>query len=290
MEQIRSGILMTPDIPFREAARRWRLVEQLGFDYLYTADHSRDFRRDGPWFDGWTTLAAMALATSRIRIGTLVSNPILRGPTLLARQALAVDHLSGGRLELGIGAGIARFDHAAMGVPFWPIDERMARFREYMSIVDGLLRSVQGYVFPGRFHPIEHPALDPETVQRPRPPLILGGHSPTVRALAAEMGDGWNVHGTNARSLEDTVELVGQQNAAMDEACAAAGRAPRAVRRSVVLWGSIDPFTPGASLESLVDLFHAAGVSEFVVTWPETDHPEALLERAADTLRSRRAG
>jgi alkanesulfonate monooxygenase SsuD/methylene tetrahydromethanopterin reductase-like flavin-dependent oxidoreductase (luciferase family) len=97
---------------------RWRRVEELGFDFLFVADHARHTRESSHiWFDGWTTLAAMALETSTIRIGTLVANPILRRPTVLAKAAAAVDHLSEGRLELGIGEGVERFDHDETGSP-----------------------------------------------------------------------------------------------------------------------------------------------------------------------------
>ena len=96
---------------------------------MWVADHSSDTRTDssgghrdldGTWFDGWTVLAVMAQQTTRIRIGTLVSNPVLRPPALLAKEALTVDHLSEGRLELGIGTGIEPIDHATMGLEYWP--------------------------------------------------------------------------------------------------------------------------------------------------------------------------
>ena len=132
---MRFGIEVPQDAPFPALIERWRRVEELGFDHLWVADHSADTRTDpsgnyrnldGTWFDGWTVLAVMAMETTRIRIGTLVSNPVLRPPALLAKEALTIDHLSGGRLELGIGTGIEPLDHATMGIDYWSAGERVA--------------------------------------------------------------------------------------------------------------------------------------------------------------------
>ena len=122
---MRFGIEVPQDAPFPALVERWQVVEELGFDHLWVADHSADTRidhsgdyrnLDATWFDGWTVLAVMAMETTHIRIGTLVSNPVLRPPALLAKEALTIDHLSGGRLELGIGTGIEPLDHATMGI------------------------------------------------------------------------------------------------------------------------------------------------------------------------------
>src|SRR5919107_3243021 len=136
-EAVRFGIEVPQDAPFPALVERWHRVEELGFDHLWVADHSADTRTDhsgdyrnldGTGFDGGTVLAIMAKETTRIRIGTLVSNPVLRPPALLAKEALTVDHLSGGRLELGIGTGIEPLDHAAVGLDYWSPGERVARF------------------------------------------------------------------------------------------------------------------------------------------------------------------
>lgn len=119
---LRFGVYVLQDAPLPVLRGRWREAEELGFDDIWLADHARDLRRpSGHWFDAWATLAVMATETARARIGTLVSNPVLRPPAMLARLATTVDHLSGGRLELGIGTGIAGFDRDATGTPYWPI-------------------------------------------------------------------------------------------------------------------------------------------------------------------------
>ena len=144
MPELRFGVLVVPDAGFPTLVGRWRRVEHLGFDFLFVADHYRHTRAASlPWFDGWTALATMALETKTVRIGPLVANPVLRGPAVLAKAAVAVDHLSNGRLELAIGKGVEQFDHMAVGEPYWPPAERSARFGEYVEIVRGLLNSSQ---------------------------------------------------------------------------------------------------------------------------------------------------
>jgi alkanesulfonate monooxygenase SsuD/methylene tetrahydromethanopterin reductase-like flavin-dependent oxidoreductase (luciferase family) len=141
----RFGVLVPQDAPFETLVERWKAAEALGFDAAYVADHTGDYRDlDGYWLDGWTVLAHLAAETTRIRIGTLVANPLLHHPVQLAKQAVAVDQLSGGRLELGIGTGIAGFDHDAVGEPYWAPRERAARFAEYVAVVDEVLRSSRG--------------------------------------------------------------------------------------------------------------------------------------------------
>ncbi len=166
---------MLQDAPFPELRERWRQVEELGFDFLFVADHARhpgdSFHT---WFDGWTSLVAMALETNAIQIGTLVANPVLHRPTVLARAASAVDHLSGGRLELAIGQGVERFDHTETGTPYWPPAERARRFREYVEIVDGVLRSSEApFNFDGDYHEAHDVVLAPPPLKRPRPPIMV---------------------------------------------------------------------------------------------------------------------
>ena len=282
---MRFGILVPQDAPFDVLAERWRRAEELGFDQLWVADHTADYRDlNGHWFDGWATLAAMATTTSRIRIGPLVANPILRHPAVLARQAASVDHLSGGRLELGIGTGIAGFDHAAVGSEYWSPRERAARFREYVEVVDSLLTAgPQGYQFRGRHYGTTGPALAPPCPQRPRPPLVVGGQSPTVRRIAAERADCWNTHGPFDRNASEIWEITRQQNAELDELCATHGRDPAVLRRSLLLFGELDAWASPDAFERIVSQFRDAGMHEFVVFWPPDDRLH-LLERIATTV------
>jgi alkanesulfonate monooxygenase SsuD/methylene tetrahydromethanopterin reductase-like flavin-dependent oxidoreductase (luciferase family) len=285
----RFGVLVLQDADFSILRERWRRVEELGFDFLFVADHARHTReRSHTWFDGWTTLAAMALETSTIRIGPLVANPILRSPTVLAKAAAAVDHLSKGRLELAIGQGVERFDHDETGIAYWSSAERAARFREYVEIVDGALRSWEApFSFEGRHHRAQDVVLAPAPVQRPRPPITVGGRSPTVLRAAAERADCWNTFGLTPTPAEEVAETTRRQNRELDERCAQLGRDPAELRRSLVMWAPLDPWAARGAFERIVESFRDAGIAEFIVMWPPEDRL-ALLERAAATITSLR--
>lgn len=279
---LRFGVLDLPDAPFPILADRWRLMEDLGFDFLWAPDHTAFWRNlDAPWFDGWTTLTAMASHTRRVRIGTLVTNPILRHPVILARQAAAVDHLSGGRLELGIGTGIAEFDHAAVGSAFWPPRERAERFSEYVGVVDDLLRSAgRPFSFAGRHYATHDARILPEPVQRPRPPITVGGQSPTVLRVAAARADCWNTHGPVRDGVEDILAVTRRQCALLDELCAAAGREPGSVRRSLLLFDALDAWSSTVALERIVEQFCEIVIREYTLFWPG-DNRRGEIERIA---------
>jgi alkanesulfonate monooxygenase SsuD/methylene tetrahydromethanopterin reductase-like flavin-dependent oxidoreductase (luciferase family) len=279
---LRFGVYIVQDAPLDVLRRRWREAEELGFDDIWLADHTRDFRSSsGYWLDAWIVLGIMAVETTRVRIGTLVSNPILRPPAVLARLAATVDNLSGGRLELGIGTGIAGFDHDATGTPYWPIAERLARFAEYVTIVDELLCRAPGPVsYEGTFHRSVGLGLEPPPVQRPRPPLTVGGQSPAVLRVAAERADCWNTHGPFGRSVEEILDLTRRQNGRLDELCRSVGRDPAGLRRALLLYDALHAWSTPGAFETTVSAFSEAGISEFVVFWPEEDR-RGLFERAA---------
>jgi alkanesulfonate monooxygenase SsuD/methylene tetrahydromethanopterin reductase-like flavin-dependent oxidoreductase (luciferase family) len=283
---MRFGLLIPPDAPFPELVRRWQLADELGFDAAYTADHTGDYRDlSGHWFEGWTTLAALTQSTSRIRIGTLVSNPVLRSPVLLAKQSVAVDHLSNGRLELGVGTGIAGFDHAAVGIDYWPTGERVARFAEYIEVLDRVLRSAgQPYHFDGRYYRTADTPWAPPPVQQPRPPITVGGQSPTVRRVAARFADCWNTHGPFGATVDQILELTAAQNTEMDDLCESYRRSPADVRRSLLLFEALDPWVSGRSLDETVTRFAPVGVTEFVLFWPPPEQMPLLEKIATDVI------
>lgn len=282
------GLAVDVDAPFPELIERARTAEALGFDTVYVPDHSRPWRHDpipgGIWFDGWTVLTAFAMATSTIRLGTLVTNPVLRPPGLVVRQALAVDHLSSGRLQLGVGTGIAGFDHEAAGVPYWPLTERIARFREYVTFVEAALRSggvpieANGRFFSGHLTGL------PEPVQSPRPPMTVAGASKGVRAVAVDHADGWNTHGAFGVAPEDLIDHLSALNADVSVRCEAAGRQPTDLRRSVLLLGSLSPWTSVGRLAELVEVMSRIGFEEIVVFWPWNDDERSVFEHQSSQL------
>lgn len=290
-EGVRFGVLVLTDAPFATLFERWHRVEELGFDFLFAPDHARHTHDPSqPWFDGLTALTAMALQTSTIRIGTLVANPLLRPPSTLAKAASAIDHLSNGRLELGIGMGVEEFDHREVGSRYWDPKERAARFREYVGIVDGVLRSADvPYSFEGRYYQTSEASIAPPPPQRPRPPVLVGARSRTARAVAVDHGDCWNTYGlAGEEPVDEIVKRTRRRNDELDEWCVEAGRDPRSLRRSIVFWPPLDPWAEPNGFARLVDAFHGAAVNEFVVMWPG-DERVSLLEEAAAAMVSLRS-
>jgi len=286
---LRFGVLVVPDAPFPVLVQRWRHVEALGFDFLFVADHYRHPRDASlPWFDGWTALAAMALQTSSIRIGPLVANPILRGPAGVAKAAAAIDHLSSGRLELAIGKGVEKSDHEATGTPLWSARERAARFREYVDVVDGLLGSWETpFTFEGRYYRTHQTSLAPAPVQRPSPPITVGGQSLTVRRVAAERAACWNTFALGDVPFDEILAILRHHNQELDQLCAELGRDPAEVRRSLVLWKPLDPWETPDALDRIVTAFAEAGFGEFIIMWPPEDGTR-LIEHAAHTVAALR--
>ncbi|WP_053202320.1 LLM class flavin-dependent oxidoreductase [Jiangella muralis] len=282
----RFGVLVLPGADAPTLLDRFRRVEQLGFDQLFLPDHIGNiFGTEPPWLDGWTMTTAAALTTSTVRVGTLVSNPILRAPAVLAKESLTVDQLSGGRLELGIGAGIMDVDHHATGTAPWTVKERVARYPEYVRILDEVLRGDgEPYTFEGDWYTVRDLPTGPPSAQRPRPPLIVGGQAPTVLRVAAERADVWNTNGRPDASLDENVALAAQWSRRVDEFAAAAGRDPSAIRRSVLLWAGTDALSGPAELEELVDRYAPAGFTEFVLGWPRPADLDRFERLALDVI------
>jgi F420-dependent oxidoreductase-like protein len=193
-----------------------RATEDLGFDAFFRSDHYLHMSGDGrpgPT-DAWLTLAALARETSRIRLGTLVSPATFRLPGPLAISVAQVDQMSGGRAELGLGAGWFEREHDAYGIPFPPTGERFDRFAEQVEIVHGLLSTPEGesYSFAGRHYQLRDAPARPKPVQQPHPPLILGGAGKKRGAeLAARFADEYNVAFS---SLAETAQILDRVRAA----------------------------------------------------------------------------
>lgn len=210
-----------------------RASEDLGFDAFFRSDHYLTMGGDGlpgPT-DAWLTLAGLARETSRIRLGTLLTAATFRQPGPLAISVAQVDRMSGGRVELGLGAGWYEAEHSAYGIPFPATGERFDRLEEQFAVISGLWATTEGETFsyPGEHYRLtDSPAL-PKPVQRPGPPLIVGGHG-AVRtpALAARYAAEFNVPFSD-------VDTVGRQYERVRAACGAAGRDPAELIYSAAL-------------------------------------------------------
>ena len=236
MNQLRFSVLVLPNVPWPDLLRRCQHVEALGFDFLGLADHLVDWAGGkGPWFELWTQLAAIAQATTRVRLTTLVAQIPLRNPVLLASQALTADHISGGRLDVGLGIGL-EVDPAyrMMGIENWSAKERVARFGEYVEIVDRLL-SQEETTFQGRFYKVDAAALRPRPVQSPRPPLVIAAMGPVMLGHAARHADVWNSI-SFAKTFEAQLAETQLRVAAIDARCARIGRDPATLRRSYLMF------------------------------------------------------
>ena len=216
-----------------------RLVEETGFEGFFRADHYRAMGDEpalpGPT-DAWLTLAALARETSRIRLGTLVTSATFRLPGPLAVMVAQVDRMSGGRVELGIGAGWYEREHTAYGIPFPPVAERFDRLAEQLEIVTGLWRTPvdETYSFTGEhYRLVDAPAL-PKPVQQPGPPVIVGGRGPKrTPELAARYADEFNMP---FKSVAETAAAYDRVREACDRTGRdASGRAPLTLSAGIVV-------------------------------------------------------
>jgi F420-dependent oxidoreductase-like protein len=207
-------------------------TEDLGFDAFFRSDHYLKMG-DGSGLpgptDSWATLAGLALETSRIRLGTMVTAATFRLPGPLAITVAQVDQMSGGRVELGIGTGWFAEEHTAYGIPFPPVSERFDRLEEQLAIITGLWATDVGetFSFAGRHYQLtDSPAL-PKPAQRPRPPVVIGGTGPRrTPRLAARFADEYNAQ---FHSVRDSAAAFTRTR----EACEAIGRYPDSMIYSV---------------------------------------------------------
>jgi F420-dependent oxidoreductase-like protein len=253
----------------------WRIADEAGFDHLWGFDHFNPIFADvaGNIFEGMTLLAAMAEATTRVRIGLMVTGNTYRHPGVLAKMATTIDHLSGGRLEFGIGASGAEAEHTMLGIPFYTPGERVRRLGEALTVCR-MLWTEERASFDGRYYRLRDAVANPKPVQRPHPPIWVGGAGEklTLRVVA-EHADVWNVIGS--------VEEVTRKASILEQHCADAGRDPSEIKRSVQ--PRFDPAEPGA----MVDLLRAyieAGFTENVIYVPPGGEPVKAAEIAAERV------
>lgn len=272
---LRFGIMVLQNLPYPEMVGHCQHLESLGFDSVWIGDQFVDpYVPAGYWLEAWTLLAALAAETKRIRLGTLVSSITLRNPALLARQAMTVDRISRGRLELGVGAGRAPLDHSMTGVANWEAPERARRFREFVEILDQMLcNSTTAYA--GQYYQIKDAIMSPLPVQQPRPPLTLAAHGPTTLKVAAALADSWNSFGKFGAASEESLALTRERNQMLDEHCAACGRSPESIRRSILSGMTTEkPFASLQAFHDYVGSYREVGISEFIFYWlPEGGHP-----------------
>jgi F420-dependent oxidoreductase-like protein len=235
-EPLRLRILLEPrhGATYAQILALARASADAGFDAFFRSDHLFGVDPNDPEYrptDCWTTLAGLARDTTGIRLGTLVTAATFRRPGVLAAIVASVDEMSGGRVELGLGTGWYQREHDAFGIPFPPIGERFDRLAEQLEIITGLWRTEpgadKGFSFAGKHYRVEENRTPPRPVQKPYPPIIVGGTGPKrTPAIAARFADEFN--GALSEDLRETY-------ARFDRACEEIGRDPATARRSAVL-------------------------------------------------------
>lgn len=245
-------------MPWDELVRRARLAEDLGFDGLWGFDHFTPMYGDGPGetFEGMTTLAALAATTSRIRLGLLVTGVTYRHPSVLAAQALTVDHASHGRLELALGAAWFEEEHHQLGIPFPATADRFDLLEDALEIVARLFTG-EVVSYSGKHVSLDGAQMRPLPVQQPRPPIWIGGTGPRrTLPLAARFADVWHAFGT-PNSLR-------QAGDALDRLAEKAGRDPASILRAGSL--SLDDLDKA---RRHAEKWRDAGYGYLVCGWPD---------------------
>ncbi len=268
---------LAPLFSYAELERFWRDADECGFHAVWNYDHfyglgaqSSDHEHDT--LEGWTTLAAMAAVVKRARVGCMVTGVTYRHPALLANMATTVDHISGGRLEFGIGAAWHEAEHVADGMEFPPAGARVAMLDEALTVIRKLWTEPKAD-FAGTYFTLNQAMCNPKPVQRPYPRIVVGGTQPKMLRVIARHADEWNAVTFDAPSWA-------QQNKQLDEACAEVGRAPDEVRRGAQLF--LHPAQEGQVDETIARIpeYEAAGAQHIVLSFYQPPSRE-LLEKVA---------
>jgi alkanesulfonate monooxygenase SsuD/methylene tetrahydromethanopterin reductase-like flavin-dependent oxidoreductase (luciferase family) len=241
-----------------ELVVRVRLGEDLGFDGAWGFDHFQPVYGEGPGncFEGMTTLAALAGVTTRVRLGLLVTGVTYRHPSVLAAQAVTIDHASRGRLELALGSAWFEPEHRALGIPFPPTGERSDLLEDTVEVATRLM-SGERVSYDGRHVQLRDAQLLPTPVQRPHPPIWIGGAGRRrTLPIAARFADVWHAFGSPASLREPSARL--------DRLAEGEGRDPRTITRaaSLSLSGSLD------GVRRAAEEWREAGWGYLVCSWP----------------------
>jgi alkanesulfonate monooxygenase SsuD/methylene tetrahydromethanopterin reductase-like flavin-dependent oxidoreductase (luciferase family) len=287
--ELRFQVVVLPNTDWNTLLARFQRIEELGFDLVGMADHFVDWTNPpSPWFDLWTQAAAVAANTSRIRLCACVAQIPLRGPAMLARQALSVDHISNGRLELGLGLGLPIDpSYAMMGIPNWSNKERVARFGEYVEIVDGLLTN-EVTSYKGKFYQIDQAVMNPRPLQKPRPPIMIAAMGPIMLKKAARYADIWNSL-SFVEDFDDQMKETRHRIEQVDEHCAAMGRDPGTLRRSYLMFdakarpsgGKIKYYESEAIFTHMVERIMELGITDIGMYYPLQEEQLPMFERIA---------
>jgi alkanesulfonate monooxygenase SsuD/methylene tetrahydromethanopterin reductase-like flavin-dependent oxidoreductase (luciferase family) len=277
------GIATAPmQVGYDDILRVWREADTIApIEHAWLFDHLLPIGgdRNGPIFEGWTLLSALAGQTQRLRLGLLVTSNRFRPPAMLAKIATTVDIVSGGRLDFGIGAGsrpsfpMARREYEANGLPFHDADHAVGALAEACTVIRRLWTQDEPFDFDGSYIQLTGAFGNPKPVQRPHPPILIGGRSSATLRVVAEHADLWNFNGSD---LDDTA----RRNALLDRYCAEIGRDPATITRSIPLPVSYDK--PGDTREAIGQAIEA-GFRHIVLSLP-APYPAGVAQWLADEV------
>jgi alkanesulfonate monooxygenase SsuD/methylene tetrahydromethanopterin reductase-like flavin-dependent oxidoreductase (luciferase family) len=281
----RFGIMTAPmQVDYHDVLRVWREADTIPeIEHAWLFDHLMPIGGDpdGPTLEGWTLLSALAAHTRRLRLGVMVTSNRFRPAAMLAKIATTVDIVSGGRLDFGIGVGSrpnppqARREYAAHGLPFHDIAHAVGSLAEACTVIRQLWTEEKPFDFHGTHHHLTGAFGNPKPVQRPHPPILIGGRSSATLRVAAEHADLWNIPGGD---IEDVV----RRSALLDRYCAEIGRDPAAITRSIHLPVSYDQ--PSATRDAIGEALDA-GFRHIVLGLP-TPYPIDVARWVTDELIS----
>ena len=277
------GIMTPPmNVGYDDVVRVWREADTIpAIEHAWLFDHLMPIGGDpdGPIFEGWTLLAALAAQTSRLRIGLMVTSNRFRPPAVLAKIATTVDIVSGGRLDFGIGAGsrpsmpAARREYAAHGLPYLDAESAVGSLAEACTIIRRLWTEDTPFDFDGAHHHLEGAFGNPKPVQRPGPPIVIGGRAIATLRVVAAHADVWNIPGGD---IADAIH----RGAMLDRFCAEIGRDPAVVTRSIFLPVSLD--RPQSTRDAIEESLEAR--FPHIVLGLPAPYAEGIVERVAQDI------
>jgi len=295
MAAARFQVLCLPNVPWPVLRERFVRLEALGFESAGLPDHFVDWTNPAsPWFESWTALTGLAAATTRLRLATCVTQIPLRNPAMFARQALTLDHVSAGRLEIGLGTGlVGDRSYPMIGVADWEPKERVARLAEYLEIVDRLLRD-EATTFEGTYYRVDGAIVNPRPVQAPRPPITVGALGPVMMRHVARRADTWSTMSFDP-SFEVQVAETRERVSRLGEACAAVGRDPATLGRSYLMFdaearprgGTYGYYESVDRFEEMAGRILELGIQELVIYYPPDVRQLPTFERIATDVLPR---
>jgi alkanesulfonate monooxygenase SsuD/methylene tetrahydromethanopterin reductase-like flavin-dependent oxidoreductase (luciferase family) len=283
------GIVTAPmQVSYQDIVRVWLEADAIDeIEHAWLFDHLMPIGGDpdGPIFEGWTLLSALAAQTERLRIGLLVTSNRFRPPAMLAKIAATVDIVSGGRLDFGIGAGsrpghpLARREYEAHGLPYYDFRHSVEDLAEACTVIRRLWTQAEPFDFHGAHVDLTGAFGNPKPIQQPHPPILVAGRSAAVLRVAAEHAGLWNIAGGD---IADAV----QRSALLDRYCAEIGRDPAGITRSIHLPVSYDQ--PGTTRDAIRDAL-GAGFRHITLGLPARPYPAGAARWVADEIIARSA-